>query len=92
MEDLCLKVPLVAAKIFEYLDNKNLVKCRKINKNMKCFLDKQRFLHLRIIDNFKGNFVEFEESSMKVKEIFHNTTFEMVKEFSKIIQEFFAFR
>ena len=87
-----MKVPVVAAKIFDYLDNNNLLKCKKINKNIKNFLDKEKFLYLRIIDNFKGNFVEFEDSSKEVREIFNNSTLEMVKEFAQLIQEFFALK
>ena len=87
-----MKVPIVAVKIFDYLDNENLVKCRKFDKKIKHFLDKEKFLYLRIIDNFKGNFVEFEDSSKKVREIFNNSTLEMVKEFAQLIQEFFALK
>ena len=44
-----LRIPHVSKKIFEYLDDKSLMKCREVNKSWQKFIDGQRFTWIRII-------------------------------------------
>ena len=89
MEDLSVRVPSIAKKIFNFLDKQSLVKCKGIDKNIKRFLDNERFFFLRIINNYKGNFVEFEESW---KKILHKSPLVVAKELALITQQFFLRR
>ena len=89
MKDLSGRVPSIAKKIFNFLDKQSLVKCKGIDKNIKRFLDNERFFFLRIINNYKGNFVEFEESW---KKILHKSQLGFVKELAFVTQQFFLRR
>ena len=40
---------LITNNIFKFLDNKNLTKCRLINKSWKMSLDSEKFFHLKVI-------------------------------------------
>ena len=89
MEYLSITIPSIATKIFNFLDDQSLVKSRGINKNVKNFLDNERFFFLRIINNYKGNLVEFEESWRK---IVPKSSLGFVKELALITQRFFLRR
>ena len=89
MEDLSIRASSIATKIFNFLDEKSLVQSRGINRNIKHFLNNERFFFLRIINNYKGNFVEFEESW---KKILHKSPLGFVKELALITQQFFLRR
>ena len=49
MEEQFARFPYISEKIFDQLDNPNLVKCRKISKSWCNYLDNQKILHIRII-------------------------------------------
>ena len=57
--------------IFNLLDNQNLVKCRKINKSWRDYLDKQRFLEIRKI---KETVAQFHEIGGEWKKFFETAS------------------
>ena len=55
MEQVILRFPHLAEKIFAQLDNLSLAKCREVSKTWKSFLDQQKFLHIRCIQSYIEN-------------------------------------
>ena len=49
MEYLIERFPHIAEQIFEQLDNKNLSKCREVNKVWKNFIDERNYPWIRIV-------------------------------------------
>ena len=58
-EDFCLTHPNVAETIFDKLDNKSLVKCRKASKVLKTFLTDPTIILMRKIEKTFGNQHQF---------------------------------
>ena len=54
-EDFCLRHPKVAETIFDKLDNKSLLKSRKVSKVLKTFLTDQTIILMRKIEKTIGN-------------------------------------
>ena len=50
MELLPEQFPHIAEQIFEQLDNKNLSKCREVNKSWKNFIDNKNYTWIRIVN------------------------------------------
>ena len=55
MEQVILRFPHLAEKIFAQLDNLSLTRCREVSKTWKSFLDQQKFLHIRCIQSYIEN-------------------------------------
>ena len=49
MEEQFSRFPHISEKIFDQLDDQNLVKCRRISKSWCNYLDNQKILYIRII-------------------------------------------
>ena len=49
MEVTILRFSHLSERIFNLLDNQNLLKCKKVNKSWQDYLDKQKFLEIRKI-------------------------------------------
>jgi hypothetical protein len=61
-EDFCLTHPNIAESIFDKLDNKSLIKCRKSSKVLKTFLpDFDPIILMRKIEKTFGNQHQFEK-------------------------------
>ena len=50
MEEVLLRFAQLGEDIFDSLDNKNLVKCRKITRTWNSFIEDQKFAWVRIIE------------------------------------------
>ena len=55
MEQVILRFPHLAEKIFAQLDNLSLARCREVSKTWKSFLDQKKFLHIRCIQSYIEN-------------------------------------
>ena len=49
MEEIFLRFPHLTEQIFEHLDNRSLARSREVSKTWNKYLEKQKFLHIRII-------------------------------------------
>ena len=61
METTLIRFPTVGKKIFNQLDDKDLVKCKKIDKIFNIFLDKENLFSRRIIQKYTKNQIEHKE-------------------------------
>ena len=52
MEEVLMRFSHLGQDIFDSLNNENLIKCRKINKSWKIFIDNEKFSSKRIIKSF----------------------------------------
>ena len=60
-EDFCLTHPNVAESIFDKLNNKSLIKCRKVSKVLKTFLTDPTIILMRKFEKTHGNQHQFEK-------------------------------
>ena len=61
MEDHAFRFPHLASNIFDQLDNQSLVNCKEVSRKLDNFFGNEKFFWLRIIHEYRGNFVEFKE-------------------------------
>ena len=68
MEEVLLRFVRLGEDIFDSLDNKNLVKCRKITRTWNSFIEDQKFAWVRIIEKCdrKTN-KKYEDRQLKLK-------------------------
>ena len=59
MEDHAFRFPHLASNIFDQLDNQSLVNCKEVSRKLDNFFGNEKFFWLRIIHEYRGNFVEF---------------------------------
>ena len=57
MDELCLRFPYICDKIFSHLDNKSLVNCRLVSKNVKNCLDNEKILWTKMIKKYVSRLV-----------------------------------
>ena len=50
MDNLILRFPQVVEQIFEQLDDKSLVECRKVEKLWQKFIDERNYPWIRIVE------------------------------------------
>ena len=76
MEDICLKFPHIAGKVFKNVDNQTLVNLQKSSRRINNFINGEKFYWLRIFQKYcqmAGYFSEY------WKKIVKNTPLEVVK-------------
>ena len=52
MEDLCLRFPGVCDMVLSHLDNHSLMRCKISSRELRHYLDNERFIFKRIIKNY----------------------------------------
>ena len=52
MEDVFTRFPNIGYQIFVKLTNQELVKCRKVSKSLKSFVDKTKIMSVRKIEKY----------------------------------------
>ena len=82
MEEVLARFSHLGQGIFESLNNETLVKCRKISRNWRIFIDGEKFSSLRIIKSFYKNPNKSFETALK------NSTKEDAKSMANTIQKF----
>ena len=83
MEDLCQRIPHVSAKIFGFVENQTLVKCKESSKTIYNLMETQRFFWIRIIQAHEGSIQD------SWKKVVDKTPIAIIKDFSLLIQQFF---
>ena len=53
------RFPCIAQDIFKELDNKSLIKCRKLSVPVQNFIDNEKFIWIRQMQKYSGNMEEF---------------------------------
>ena len=86
MDEILLIFPVLAQDIFKHLDDKNLVKCRKVNKNWKTFLDNDSLLWRRKIQKYVLDEVEFSKDWELVT---RKVPVKILKPLALAVEEFF---
>ena len=76
MEEALLRFPHIGDQILNQLNNEDYTNCREISKTFKSFIDNQKLLPLRIIEeyiNFTGKWKTFVKTSSveEINEIAH---------------------
>merc|ERR1711956_93844 len=75
MEDVFTRFPNIGHQIFVKLTNQELVKCRKVSKSLKIFVDKTKIMSARKIEKhchpsydqaWKGIIKQFEEKTIEI--------------------------
>ena len=80
------RFPCIAQDIFKELDNRSLIKCRKLSVPVQNFIDNEKFIWIRPMQKYSGNMEEFYE---QWKVVIRKTPVELVKELSKTVMQFF---
>ena len=86
MEEFFTRYSHLSEKIFEYLDDESLLRCRSVSKTWKNYLDMQRFPWIRMIFRHKLN-VQHE----KAWNIIHKIQSHNLKDLAFIVRKFYAY-
>ena len=86
MEDLCNRFPSLIPMILKNVDNQSLVNFKDNSKDLRDFVESERFYWIRIIEKYKGNFEEFSKCWKKVIE---RTPKQIVKRIALAVEHFF---
>ena len=87
MEDLSTRFPSLIPIILENVDNQSLVNFKDTSRDLRDFVEGERFYWIRIIEKYKGNFEEFSKCWKKVIE---RTPREIVKRIALAVEHFFS--
>ena len=66
MESIFLKIPDLGEKIFKEIDNQSLVKCKEVQRSWYNFINEEKVLWFRMIQNYIGDDNEFLTAWRKV--------------------------
>ena len=66
MESIFSKIPDLGEKIFKELDNQSLVQCKEVQRSWYNFINEEKALWFRIIQNYIGDDNEFLAAWRKV--------------------------
>ena len=86
MEEVLIRFPVVGLKIFKQLDDKGLMKCRKVGKTWRVFLDDDSIFWRRRIQKYAKNQTEFQKDWNLVTT---KISVEILKEFTLAVEEFY---
>ena len=86
MEDLCLRITLVAGMILKNLDNQSLMIYKESSRGIHQYLTEEKLVSIRIIKEHKKSFVQFQNVWKKVLK---KASVETVQEFATLVREFF---
>ena len=86
MEDLCVRIPLVAGMILKNLDNQSLMIYKESSRGIHQYLTEEKLVSIRIIKEYKKSFVQFQNVWEKVLK---KASVEIVQEFATLVREFF---
>ena len=87
IDTMVSRFPRIAQDILKELDNKSLIKCRKVSVPWQNFIDNQKFIWIRRLQKYSRSMEEFSE---QWKLMIVNTPTERVKELSIVVGEFFG--
>ena len=81
-----LRFPSIAKDIFKELDNKSLIKCRKLSVPVQNFIDNEKIIWIRRMQKYNEKMEEFFD---QWKRAIRNSPVDNVKELSKAMFQFF---
>ena len=84
MDNFILRIPLVAEEIFSNLDNQNLNKSREISRSWKTFLDNNKLLGTRIIQEYNIS----SQHKKSWEQVLSRMPAEIVREFVQAVKVF----
>ena len=87
MEDLSNRFPSLIPMILENVDNQSLVNFKETSRELRDFVDSERFYWIKIIEKYKGSFEEFSKCWKKVIE---RTPSQIVKRIALAVEIFFS--
>ena len=88
MEDLCVRIPLVAGMILKNLDNQSLMIYKESSRGIHQYLTEGKLVSIRIIKEYKKSFLQFQNVWEKVLK---KASVKIVQEFATLVQEFFDY-
>ena len=86
MEVICNRFPMIAKNILKKLDNTTLLSCKKSNRELNTFLEKEKKIWLRIVGSYIGNLIGFEKSW---KQTIEKNSVDNIKQLALATQKFF---
>ena len=87
MDEILIRFPVVGQIILKQLDDKNLVKCRKVSRIWRSFLDNDSLLWRRRIKKYTKNQIEFYEIwNLVTKKV----SVHILKDLAMAVEEFFT--
>ena len=86
MDVVSNRFPLLTKNIFNILDNKTLMSCKEVNRELYNFIEKQKNVWLRIIRLYRGNIIGFEDSWKRTIE---KDSVDNIKQLALATQKFF---
>ena len=86
MEDLCVRISLVAGMILKNLDNQSLMIYKESSRGIHQYLTEEKLVSIRKIKEYKKSFVQFQNVWEKVLK---KASVEIVQEFATLVREFF---
>ena len=88
MEVLCQRFPHVAKMILNFLDDQSLIQIMDANKEVDDFLSNDRIYWIRILANYKDNFILFRDSWRRNV---HRVPVVKIKDLAIATQDFFNY-
>ena len=86
MEDLCVRIPLVAGMILKNLDNQSLIIYKDSSRGIHQYLTEEKLFSIRIIKEYKTSFTQYQNVWEKVLK---KASVEIVQGFAVLVREFF---
>ena len=86
MDEVNQRFQHLSIQIFDSLDNQSVLKCMEVNSSWCDFLEKQKFLQIRIIQNTVGKFDLIEDSW---KEIYRKSNAEILIDLKIAVAKFY---
>ena len=62
IDTILLRFPSIAQDIFKELDNKSLIKCRKLSVPVQNFIDNEKFIWIRRMQKYRVSHSEMNDS------------------------------
>ena len=87
MEELSNRFPHLASNILNEINDQSLFDCKESSREMNSFIVSEKFFWIRIIWNYRENFVEFKESWKKT---INKSSVDFVMELSQATYRFFT--
>ena len=87
MENLSNRFPHLTSNILNEVSDQSLFNCKESSRKLNSFIAMEKFFWIRIIRNYRGNFVEFKESWNKT---INKSSVYFVTELSQATYRFFA--
>ena len=88
MEEFLARFPGLGRKIFNQLDNQDLIKCKEVSRYQCKFLEDDRLVWTRMIKKYNANHFEFKDAWKLVVE---KVPVEIVKEIAIATKQFYTF-